>query len=59
MKIGRETSVSIAGESAMIDWQRPRLRRFTDADQKAVYPNDRGLEHVAEVANKELVWGRA
>lgn len=59
MKIGPETSVSIAGETLLIDWERPRLRKFTDADQKSRYPNDRGLEHVAEVANKELIWGRA
>lgn len=59
MKIGPKTSVSIAGETLMIDWQRPRLRKFTDADQKAIYPDDRGLEHVAEVASKELIWGRA
>jgi hypothetical protein len=42
----------------MIDWERPRMRRFTDADQKAHHPGDRGLEHVAEVASKEVVWGR-
>lgn len=59
MKIGPETSVSIAGETLLIDWERPRLRKFTDADQKSHFPGDRGLEHVAEVASKELVWGRA
>lgn len=59
MKIGKETSVSIAGETLLIDWERPRIRKFTDADQKAIYPADRGFEHVAESANKELVWGRA
>lgn len=56
--VGKQASVSIAGESLMIDWERPRMRRFTDADQKAHYPGDRGLEHVAEVASKEMVWGR-
>lgn len=58
MKIGKSTSVSIAGETLLVEWDRPRLRKFTDADQKSAYPGDRGLEHVAEVANKELVWGR-
>lgn len=58
MKIGGQTSISIAGETLLIDWSRPRTRTFTDADQKSAYPDDRGLEHVAEVASKELVWGR-
>jgi hypothetical protein len=58
LKIGGKTSVSIAGETLLIDWSRPRTRTFTDADQKSAFPGDRGLEHVAEVANKELTWGR-
>lgn len=59
MKVGKETSVSIAGETLLIDWERPRIRKFTDMDHQSAYPGDRGLEHVAEVASKELAWGRA
>ena len=35
-----------------------RVRRYTAEDQKIDYPNDKGLEFVAEMAEKEIVWGR-
>ena len=36
-----------------------RQRRYTSEDQKIDYPNDKGLEFVAEIAEKEIVWGRS
>lgn len=31
--------------------------RYTSADQKALYPNDKGLDFVAKLAATELLWG--
>ena len=44
-------------ENRLADWLRPRIRRYTDADQKDLYPGDRGLEYVAAAVDKEIVWG--
>jgi hypothetical protein len=59
VKVGRETAVQISCESLLVDWERPRIRRFTDADQRAAYPTDRGLEYVAAQVNKNLLWGKS
>jgi hypothetical protein len=55
---GKETSVEVAIESLLIDWERARVRRYTDVDQQAVYPGDRGFEFVSALQNMDLVWGR-
>jgi len=33
-------------------------RRYTAADQKIQYPNDKGLEFVEDIAEKVVIWGR-
>lgn len=58
VQVGETTAVSIACESLLIDWERPRVRRFTDADQKSRHPGDKGLEFVSAMTTKELLWGR-
>jgi hypothetical protein len=54
-----ETSVlTITAESRLIDMNRARERRFTDADQQQLYPGDLGLQYVAGLQDKEFPWGR-
>lgn len=55
---GKNTSVDVAIESLLIDWERARVRRYTDVDQQAVYPGDRGFEYQAALQNMSLIWGR-
>lgn len=50
--------LNIGFESDQIDLERPKERRLTDAAQKALYPNDRALEGIAALQDKELIWGR-
>lgn len=57
VEAGDTASVSVALESLLIEWDRARNRRWTDADQKSDYPEDRGLEYVATVANQEIIFG--
>ena len=59
IKAGAEATIIATIESRFADWERPRIRRFTDADQKDLYPSDRGLEFVSKVTDMELVWGRS
>lgn len=56
---GAETAtISVSVENRLIEFQRNRIRRYTAEDQKIDYPTDKGLEFVAEIAEKEIVWGR-
>jgi len=45
-------------ESELIDLRRPRTTRYTDAEQKARYPGDRGLEFIESLQDKQIMWGR-
>ena len=57
---GAETAtIQVAVENRLIEFERTRARRYTAEDQKIDYPNDKGLEFVAEMQEKEIVWGRA
>ena len=45
-------------ESRLVDLQRPRVRRYTDEDQKIDHPTDVGLQYVESLQDAEIVWGR-
>ena len=49
--------ITVTATDRLADWDRPRTRRRTDADQQARYPGDRFFEFVDEVRAKEVVWG--
>jgi hypothetical protein len=49
-------SIVITGESRLAGWERPRVRRSNDADQKKDYPTDRFFEGMAESAEVEILW---
>ena len=56
---GAETStIGLSVESKLIDLERPRVFRYTDANQKARFPNDKGFEFVEDLQDKRLTWGR-
>jgi hypothetical protein len=56
---GAETAViSVTAENVLIKLERPVVRRFTNEDQKSRFPNDRGLEFVAGLQDKDILWGR-
>lgn len=52
-------TIQVAVENRLIEFERTRIRRYTAEDQKIDYPNDKGLEFVAEMAEKEIAWGRS
>jgi hypothetical protein len=56
---GPDTSIiAISIESRLIDLERARIFRFTDQSQKSRHPNDRGLEFVEDLQDKQFNWGR-
>ena len=56
---GAETAtITVTAENALIDLERARSLRYTSESQKALYPNDKGLDYVADLQDKEILWGR-
>lgn len=55
--LGATATVSVTAESRLADWNKPRVRLWTDASQRELYPNDKGFEFVSESVQKEIVWG--
>jgi len=55
-----ETStVQISVENKLIDLERTRVRRWSSAFQKSLYPNDKGFDFVEDLQDKEVFWGKA
>lgn len=58
LQVDEETAtIVIEIENRLIDWERPRIKRYTNNDQQKKYPGDRGLEFIQELVEKELFWG--
>ena len=54
---GPETAtISLDVESRLVDLNRPRIRRYTDADQQSRYPNDKAFEFVTRLQNESPSW---
>jgi hypothetical protein len=51
-------TISVTAENVLIKLERPVVRRFTNEDQKSRFPNDKGLEYVASLQDKDILWGR-
>jgi hypothetical protein len=56
---GPSSTITINAESRLADLRRPRMRRYTDADQQSEYPGDLGLQYVSEVSERQIFWGRS
>lgn len=52
-------AVKINAEHLMALWDRPQTRRYTHAQQQALYPDDLGLEFIAQMEQATLVWPKA
>lgn len=52
-------SVTLRAEHKMATWDRPRVKRYTDAQLQADHPGDLGLQFVAEMEQKRIVWPSA
>jgi len=55
---GDTSTIDVAVENRLIDFERPRRRTYTDQDQKLDYPNDKGFEYVAAIQDISLDWGK-
>jgi hypothetical protein len=55
---GETITVNLTAESRLVDWERARVRRYTDRDQQRAFPGDLGMQFVQATTDMELVWGR-
>ena len=53
---GETCTVTVSAENKMVILSRTKNRLYTDQDQQAVYPDDKGLEFVAALADRNIVW---
>jgi hypothetical protein len=54
--LGDTASVTVRLENRLADWERARVRRYTDEDQKRVFATDKGFEFVTATVDKDIVW---
>jgi len=52
------STVQLTIENKLIDLERPRTARFSNAYQKFLYPDDKGLEFVESLQDRVLYWGK-
>jgi hypothetical protein len=53
---GKTATITLTAENRLADWDRARIRRWTDEDQKADYPTDRFFEFIPELQEKEIIF---
>lgn len=57
IQVGPETAtIALDVESRLIDLNRPRVRRYTDADQQARHSGDLAFEFVTRLQGEALEW---
>lgn len=49
--VGEQTAVVVTCEDVMVDWERARVRRYTDVDHQARHPGDAAFKYVAALQN--------
>ena len=55
---GTTASITISSENVLIDLERPRIRKYTDEEQRKRFSNDNSLELVASMQDKQISWGK-
>jgi len=59
IEVGELANITVTVQSRMVDWDRPRVRRYNNEDQIVRYPNDKGMEYVPQMVERSLIWGRS
>ena len=54
---GDTISITLALETRMTNLQRPRMSRYSSADQRILYPTDSFFFYVPQLNDVALVWG--
>lgn len=55
---GKELAISLKVESRFAQWDNPKVRRYTNEDQRSRYPTDTGFQFVESSVEKAIYWGQ-
>ena len=55
---GETSTIELKLENRLVSLERPNDRRMTDEDQKNLFTGDKGFEFIADLQDKQLVWGK-
>jgi hypothetical protein len=58
VRLGKECEVRLAIEDEFAVLDKPKARRYNNADQQGRYPGDLGLEFVEQTTEKQIYWGQ-
>ena len=53
---GDTADLRLSVENILITGQRTKISRYTAEQQKAKYPNDKGLDFINQLQDKSIVW---
>jgi hypothetical protein len=56
---GESSLITIPVKDDLADWDRNIKQLYTDEEQRRINPNDNCLEHVSELAGREIIWPAA
>ncbi len=48
-------TVTVTAENRLVEWDRPRLLRYTDEDHKRAYPNDNFFKLVPQMEQRQII----
>jgi len=54
--LGAQAAVTVKLENRLADWDRPRILRFTDDEQRRRDPNDGSFRFLSATTEKEIIW---
>lgn len=54
--VGESLTLQLTAHSRLEDWQRPRARRYNDADQQAEHPGDLFFQYTEQMVSAEFLW---
>lgn len=55
---GETSSIILTVESRLIDLEKANELRYTSEDQKRLFSDDKGLEFITDLQDKEIIWGK-
>ena len=55
---GQTSRIELTAESKLVELERSRSRRYTHESQQSRYSGDTFFSYVADLQDKEIVWGR-
>jgi hypothetical protein len=55
---GETSTISLTVESKLVQLERAKELRYTNESQRALFPSDTFFSFVADLQDKEVVWGR-